>query len=118
MGIVEAAEDGARAELAVIDVTERPLRAISADALDALVEANDPPVLFVRFGSIARVRGDERERPIIDRVGESILRHRLERSAQFVRVTAKGKKGRVITPCAPPTEVVQDILALGAWPFP
>src|SRR5439155_1740787 len=30
----------------------------------------------------------------------------------------KGKKGRVITPCAPPTEVVQDILAAGAWPFP
>jgi len=95
-------------------VTGRPLREITADALVALVSANDPPELFTRFGGIARVRGDERGRPLTERVAESILRHRLERVAQFARITAKNE----MIPCAPPTEVVQDVLALGAWPFP
>ena len=103
-----------RRALPTVYVTGRPLREITGEALGALIEANDPPELFTRFGGIARVRSDERGRPLIERVSDAILRHRLERVAQFVRTTAKQE----MIPVAPPTEVVQDVLVIGSWPLP
>ena len=41
----------------------RPLPDITAEGVAALVAANTPPVLFVRQGSLARVRADERGLP-------------------------------------------------------
>jgi hypothetical protein len=92
----------------------RPLPDITAEGVAALVAANTPPVLFVRQGSLARVRADERGRPIIDRVTEALLRHQLARAAQFVKV----RKRDETIPVPPPPEVVQDVLALGCWTFP
>ncbi len=51
-------------------------------------------------------------------VGESALRGRMCRAADFVRVT-KTKGGEwEPTDTDPPLPIVRDILALGAWPFP
>jgi hypothetical protein len=92
----------------------RQVRDISEDCVDALIRANDPAELFVRGGAVARVRPDEKGRPIIDNVNESVLAGRLTRTADFIKMGSKG----VAWPCPPPQEVVKDILAIGQWPFP
>ena len=97
-----------------IVVTNRPLPAISADALNALRSANEPPELFVRSGVLARVRADERGRPLIDEVDAGILRARMARTAQWYRRTQEGSLRHL----PPPDDVVRDLLSLGAWPFP
>ena len=99
---------------AEIVVTNRPLPAITAEALSALRSANDPPELFVRSGALARVRADERGRPVIDAVDAGILRARMARTGNWYRRTPEGALRHVV----PPDDVVKDILALGAWPFP
>ena len=95
-------------------VTNRPLREVAEDALCALEGANEPTELFVRSGSLARVRADERGRPLIERLDQSHLRGRLARVADFMRIDKQG--GRRHT--SPPPEVVKDVLSLGSWPFP
>jgi hypothetical protein len=100
---------------AVIDVTQQRLRDLTAEALDVLVTANDPPWLFVRHGELVRVVQDERGRARLGRVTDTVLRHRLARVADFVRVVTRG---RTDTPVhiTPPPDVVQDLLARGTWP--
>ena len=89
----------------------RQLRNVTADALSALVAANDPPELFVRFG-LARVRTDETGRPIIEPATPAIVRHRLSRVSECIR-SVRG----FTMPVSPPREVVEeDLLALGEWP--
>jgi hypothetical protein len=94
-----------------IIVTDRPLRAVTDDALAALVDANARPVFFIRRGTLARVRCDERGRPFIEAVSDPMLRHRLARVADFVRVAQNGT-GRHVSP---PADVVGDLLAHGTW---
>src|SRR5262249_5236718 len=72
-----------------------------------------PPVLFVRLGELVRVRQDENNRAFIERVTESMLRHRLARVADFTRI-----RERAEVPADPPPTVVQDLLAWGAWRLP
>lgn len=96
-------------DLPVIRVDNRPLRDISDDALTALHAANTPPELFVRMGALARVRADENDRPIIDQVDEAHLRGRLTRVANFITALAHTDPSRFL---------VQDLIALGTWPFP
>jgi hypothetical protein len=97
-----------------ISITGRPLRSVTADAIDALLKANARPELFVRSGALCRVRRDETDRPLLERVTESSLRYRLARVSDFVKVTQR----KETVPIAPPSETVQDVLAQGAWPFP
>ncbi|MCW5891376.1 MAG: hypothetical protein KIT14_12610 [bacterium] len=107
----EAAPNNALPE---IIVNGRPLREVTDDALAALLAANAPPSLFCRFGHLARVRADETRRPFVERISEPVLRHRLERVAQFLRVSQRG----AAVPVPPPFEVVQDLVALGRWDVP
>lgn len=101
--------------LPTIIVSNRQLRDSAQDAIAALVAANDPPVVFVRGGGLARVRRDEEGRPVLDVLGSAELRGRLARVANFVRVksTKDGSENNSVTP---PLELAQDILALGEWP--
>jgi hypothetical protein len=110
MGWGEGRDDG----LPRVLITNRPLRHKSADALDALLEANDPPQLFVRSGQLARIGKDEEDEPIVQEVGEARLRHHMSRAANFVRT---GRDGEVVH-VSPPEDVVKDVLAHTAWPFP
>lgn len=104
-------DDSKSRSLPVIQVNARPLRDITRDALDAIVTANDPTELYVRFGTLARVRADELGRPIIEAASPAIIRHRLARVAECVRVVKA-----IEQPTAPPRELIEDVLALGRWP--
>lgn len=102
-------------DLPVIPLDDRPLRDRSADALDALVKSNDPPVLLRHGGGLARVVRDENGRAVVDPVGESELRGRLTRVADFCGRAGRGGRQAHKTP---PRDTVLDILGLGEWPFP
>jgi len=97
-----------------IVVTDRHLRDITADALEALYKANEPERIFRRSGALTRVSLDEKQMPYTEALGESAFRGCLARSCNFVRITVKGD--RVAVP--PPLDVVRDCLSLGEWQFP
>ena len=92
-GHTPANEPGDR--LPVIQSNYRQVREISEDCVNALVRANDPAELFVRGGAVTRVRPDEKGRPIIDDINESMLAGRLTRTADFLKVSTKGAHGHV-----------------------
>ncbi len=105
--------DGRR--LPNIQATDRQLRDISREALDALRLFNDPPALFARTGKVVCVTEEEFGRHIISEASDRILRNRLTRSADFYEVGLQG-----IRNCMPPMDVVRDILATPPieWLFP
>jgi putative DNA primase/helicase len=94
-----------------IIVNTRQLREVTADALQALIRANVPPVVFKRGGLLVRVRVDHRTGPAIQVMNEPVLRHQLARVADWYRQIMSG-----LSPTPPPGSVVQDILALPDWP--
>ena len=105
--------DGRR--LPNIQTTDRQLRDISREALDALRAFNNPPSLFARTGKAVCVTQEESGRHVITEVSDRILRNRLTRSADFYEVGQED-----IRNCAPPMDVVKDILAMPPieWAFP
>jgi hypothetical protein len=105
--------------LEMIVTNGRQLRDVARDALEALHRANTPqPSVFVRGGALARHRLDEQQRPIIEAFGESSLRGRLARAANFVKRHEAGEMVNYLA-ALPPVEVVNDILTHGeGWPFP
>jgi hypothetical protein len=102
------------AELPTINISNRPMRDISLDAMTVLVEANAPPEIFIRSAELARVRADENSRPVIESMSETHLRGRLARIATFIRRNSRDNSVHV----APPMEIVRDLLTLGEWDFP
>lgn len=93
----------------------RQLRMVVRDMLDALRHANTPPSVFIRGGALTRVRLDERGRPIVEGMAADVVRHRLARVADTVRVNQDGER----KPVFPPLEAVRDLAAAGGWPgFP
>lgn len=104
------------AGLPTIIINNCQLRDVTADVIEAIARANDPPRVFVRRGSLARVRLDETGRPLLEPVGDNALRHRAARCAHFFRVNANSGD---VTAVAPPLNVMQDVLAAeDLWPFP
>ncbi len=100
-----AAKDGEPSgEVPTIQANDRLPSEIADEALAALVNANDPPTLFVRGGKLTRVRTDENGRPIVELLTVEHLRERLGRVARFVN---QGKRGSVTIQT--PLTVVQDI---------
>jgi len=104
--------------LPFVIVTNRHLPAITADALEALEAGNNPPVMFVRAGGLARVRQDERGRPLIDTVNEAVLCGHMVRTALYYKVTVDKNGSKHIRHVTPPDALVRDLLALGQWSFP
>lgn len=100
--------------LAEIVVSNRQLRDITADSLQALYQTNKPERIFRRGGMPTRISLDERQRPYIEPLNESSLRGFLARSSDFVKFTKNGDKVAV----SPPLDVVRDCLSLGDWQFP
>lgn len=96
-------------------ITNRPLRDVSAHALEVLYGCNgDTDGIYRRASTLVRIVKDDEGRPIIEPVSESAFRGRLERTCAF---HATGKKGQLV-PIAPPMEVVRDCMSLGDWQFP
>jgi hypothetical protein len=93
----------------------RQLRTVTRDVLHALRSFNEPPIVFVRGGALTRVRNDERGRPIVEAMGTDVLRYRIARVANTMRVNQDGAHKAV----PPPLDAVRDIAAAGDWPdFP
>lgn len=104
-------------DLAEIDINNKHIREITSEALQALISKNTPPTTYVRSGALVIIRVDEKNYPMIEEMSESTLRGRLDRSADYVRITKK-KDETITKPVNPPMEVVKDILTLGEWKFP
>jgi len=100
-----------------IRVNHRHLRDVVGDSLQALLSANNPPMLFVHSGSLSRIRVDEHQTPSIEPISEVALRGRLARIANFYSERTY-KKATFKDPVPPPYEVVRDILSLSSWPLP
>lgn len=98
-------------ELTPVFTTNQHLRHITAAAFGILLQANNPPVVFKRAGRLAQVIIDE-DQPITEVLGPDELRHRLSEISNFV---ATGDEGKVV-PIAPPTIVVNDLMAKRQWP--
>src|SRR5262249_813582 len=93
-----------------IVVTNRELRDLTQDALEALRLANEPPTLFQRGGAVTRLRHSEHDVPFLEVLSESAIRGLMARTADWRRSTEQG-----LVPVAPPMPVVKDVLALPAW---
>ncbi len=97
-----------------INISSGQLWEITDKALSALEDANHPqPSVFVRAGTIVRVRSDERGRPLIEPFSESALRGALARVACWVKDSPEGD-----VDANPPLEAVRDILSLPRLNFP
>jgi hypothetical protein len=91
------------------------MRDVTIDSLQALQEANIPPEIFVRRGSLVHISIDERSRARVEVVDEPYLRGRMSRAANYFKITREELRH-----CLPPSPVVSDILSLQAadWRFP
>src|SRR5262245_1766400 len=63
-----------RPGLPAVDVSQRPLRDVTGDAVAALHDANDPPAIFVQSSRLVRVRRDEHNRPFVEQLTDAALR--------------------------------------------
>ncbi len=64
----------------------RQLDTVVTDSVEALKTANHPPDLFMRSGTVVRIRRDEDGNPVVDRVAEIALVEALARSARWERL--------------------------------
>ncbi len=96
----------------VITVTNVSLDELSDKSLEALISRNQlRPSLFIRSGALVRVLTDEDGRPSVSPVDEDVMRLKLCRSAEYVKVTQKG-----IVKTDPPRNVIRNVNAYGSWP--
>ncbi len=100
-----SARDRSRGRYRII-VSNRHLHEIAADAWDVLTAQNEPPMYFRHAGSIAEVDDDEFGSSIVH-LSLARLRGRVDRMAEWVRLTKEGPK-----PARPPKDVVEDMEAL------
>jgi hypothetical protein len=90
-----------------IVITDKHLKEISAEAIDALVRANeDSPTLFRYGDALTRLRVDENGTQL-EPLTRDALRGRLDRVADWQKLTRDGYK-----PARPPMDVVRDITSL------
>lgn len=100
-----------------IIVNGRFLREIAADAERALKDANEPPALFRRAGTVARIDLEEGARIVL--LDAVALKGHLDRVADFVKIEVsleKGEDGKQKTaeetkPARPPADLAPDLLA-------
>jgi hypothetical protein len=104
----EASEPDARRPF--IQANDRQLPEITAAAVDALSEWNDPPRMFIRAGELVRIDVDEHGRPVIRSMLENRVRWALGQAVDFVTIETR-RKGPIITPTIPPMPVARNILA-------
>ena len=96
-----------------IVVTDQQLGELTNLTITALYEANAPPKLYVRSGELVRLRCDEKGKPSIESLTDSILRKHMADAANFYKESGKGQ-----TATTPPVYVAKNILALEGWRFP
>ncbi len=90
-----------------IITTDKQLRELTAETVDALVEANDPPSLFMRGGTLTTLLKDETGRLRISTLTPDQVRHRMSQTANWYTLTRDGDLRSVL----PPTSVARDLLS-------
>jgi hypothetical protein len=104
-------------DLPAIIVDDMQLSDLTAKALDAVDQSNDPPSVFVRSGTPSRIVCDEKGIPAIEPLDRIRMRCRLAEVANFFSLR-KGKDGYERVGINPPLSLAENILALGSWTFP
>ena len=99
--------------LPTIVAKARPLRDVVADGVEAIREANDPPVLFVRNGQLTGVDFNETGRPVLKRWTTARVRFHASKAAEWIVQLKDGDKH-----ISPPRDVIESIMVLGEWPLP
>jgi len=89
-------------------VTNRHLHETASDAWDAILNTNDPPWLFRHAGQISEIGRDDEGRPIVSHLSLPALRGRLDRAAEWMRLSKRGE----LLPARPPKDVTEDMMAL------
>jgi 5S rRNA maturation endonuclease (ribonuclease M5) len=88
-----------------IIVSDRQLRELRAEALEAMVAANTPPRTFTRENSLVDLRSTDDGRFVINNLTDVQLRGQLSDVAAFYVKTEHGLKS-----CSPPLGLAKDIL--------
>ncbi|MBA7594938.1 hypothetical protein ES703_01894 [subsurface metagenome] len=101
-------------DLPVIIITGRFLKDKTRDTIAAVEKANQPPRLFERSGSMARISHDEDGVPFVEVVTENACRGFLERAAAYMSLD---KEGNEIPVPAPPLNIVRDFMSLPTQDF-
>jgi hypothetical protein len=94
-----------QAELPDIVVNTRHFPEVSADAKEALCQANDPPKLFRRGSAVVQLRDGR-----FEIVSTDAMRGHLARAARFYSEHKDGRGELCRFVCDPPPSVVRDIL--------
>ena len=99
-----------------IQASDRQLREITRESLDALRAFNQPPTIFVRGGKPVCIHEEENGRPVIVEATDRVIRNRLTLAADFYEITPKG----AVRNSPPPMDAVKDLLAMPplGWGFP
>ncbi len=95
-----------------IKVNDRSLDDITNDVMEALIDCNDPPMIFSRAGSLVRLHKNERY--VIEPLSRDSLKYVMARSARFY-VIGDGDHPKE-TEVSPPNEVANNIIAADDWP--
>ncbi len=111
--LTERASKGKRS----IDVGNRQLSDICADAMQALIDDNgDQPSTFVRGGALVRIGQDERDHISIQEYGTGSLLSKLSTVADWETVTIDGEGNPKTQAVFPPKDAITAILGAGSWP--
>jgi len=104
-------------KLPSIIVNKRQLRAVTADAMAAILACNTPPRLFQR-GSLIRLKpGRQGGKPGLEPLGPYALRQFLTEAADWFLQKSGYPKIR-LEAHAPTMDVVHDLASLPEWPLP
>jgi hypothetical protein len=106
-------DDKPASALPSIDADNEDVPVTAAQAWNALLAANNPPVIF-RQGTPIRLEHDPKTGIHAVEVNASRWRHHLARAANFYRADAKDNR----EPALPPTWLVDDMLARPDPPLP
>ncbi len=111
---VQTEHSGIRADLRTIETHDRQLAVIVDEALDALVEANEPPTVFVCGGKLTRLRVVEvsgKEVPGLEAFSKDAMLYQLSQAANFESISDQGKRN-----VNPPDIIARSILSHAEWP--
>lgn len=115
-GALEPPQDSTTSgSLGQIQGNKRQLREITADALQAILDHNDPPRVFQRGGVLTRIKQRaEDEAVVAEPLTDDALRGVLTRVADWLLVKDT-RQGEIEEPGPPPAVVVNDLATLPSW---
>ncbi|MGH8067457.1 MAG: hypothetical protein ACRERE_19935 [Candidatus Entotheonellia bacterium] len=99
--------------LPAISVSDRPLRDVSDDALDAVMKSPGSENLYYRQRAIVQSTVNDDGKPVLKALHEAHIVGLLTRAANFY-----AGKGDTPTHCDPSGNLVRDLLIREDWPIP